>query len=68
MVTLRIELPLVALPQVANPVLRDQVVAELRRLGFRFITLDLEGFRSGSLNQLVPLSELQPLSRSEAQG
>ena len=27
----------------------------LKNLGFRFVTLDLEGFRSGSLNTLVSL-------------
>lgn len=27
----------------------------LNRLGFRFVTLDLEGFRSGSLNEVLPL-------------
>jgi len=64
----RIELPLDALPRVAEAAVRNQIVAELRRLGFRFITLDLEGFRSGSLNQLVPLTELQTLTCAEAQG
>ena len=29
---------------------RDEVVAALRACGFRFVTLDLEGFRSGSMN------------------
>ena len=29
------------------------LVRRLKELGFRFVTLDLEGFRSGSLNDLV---------------
>jgi pyridinium-3,5-biscarboxylic acid mononucleotide sulfurtransferase len=29
---------------------RDEVVAGLREVGFRYVTLDLEGFRSGSHN------------------
>ena len=29
----------------------------LKALGFRFVTLDLEGFRSGSLNELVSLEK-----------
>ena len=33
----------------------DTMTAALRRDGFRAVTLDLEGFRSGSLNDLVPL-------------
>lgn len=37
--------------------LRSQVVEKLKNLGFRFVTLDLQGFRSGSLNE--SLSEQQ---------
>ena len=34
---------------------RDEVVAAVRAAGFRFVALDLEGFRSGSLNRgLLP--------------
>jgi uncharacterized protein len=29
-----------------------------RGLGFKFVTLDLEGFRSGSMNQLLTTEEL----------
>jgi uncharacterized protein len=29
-----------------------------RSLGFKFVTLDLEGFRSGSMNALLPLNQL----------
>lgn len=31
--------------------LRSEVLEELKRLGFRFVTVDLEGFRSGSLSR-----------------
>jgi PP-loop superfamily ATP-utilizing enzyme len=34
---------------------RDQIVALGRRCGFTFVALDLAGFTSGSLNQLVGL-------------
>ena len=51
----RIEVPAVELPRLAEPEVRDGLVARLRELGFRFVTLDLEGFRSGSLNALVSL-------------
>ncbi len=30
---------------------RDEVVVAVRAAGFRFVALDLEGFRSGSLNR-----------------
>ena len=34
---------------------RTQIVAAVRRAGFAFAALDLAGFRSGSLNDLLPL-------------
>jgi uncharacterized protein len=30
---------------------REDVVDALRALGYRYVTLDLQGFRSGSLNE-----------------
>jgi len=36
---------------VFEPEIRDQVERELKRIGFRFVTIDLKGFRSGSLNE-----------------
>src|SRR5262249_30086981 len=30
-----------------------------KKLGFKFVTLDLEGFRSGSMNSLLPVEELK---------
>src|SRR5438105_3858364 len=51
----RIEVPAAALPRLADPAVRDDLVRRLKGLGFRFVTLDLEGFRSGSLNTLVSL-------------
>jgi uncharacterized protein len=29
-----------------------------KALGFHFVTLDLEGFRSGSMNSLLPVAQL----------
>ncbi len=34
------------------------MIPAFRELGFKFVTLDLEGFRSGSLNTLIPLDGL----------
>jgi len=59
----RIELPLFALPRLAEGGLREQITRTLHDLGFKYITLDLDGFRSGSMNAaLVGLSPL-PLAR-----
>ncbi len=51
----RIEVPPSELPRLAAPHVRDQLVQRLKELGFRYVTLDLEGFRSGNLNELVNL-------------
>jgi len=51
----RLELPLAALSQVMDPMVRSEIVKELRGLGFRAVTIDLEGFRSGSFGALVTL-------------
>lgn len=51
----RIEVPPEALPRLAEPQVREKLVEQFRQLGFKCITLDLEGFRSGNLNQLVEL-------------
>lgn len=34
---------------------REQVVARLKELGYRFVALDLAGYRTGSLNEAAPL-------------
>lgn len=54
----RIEVPVDELPALAAPGVRDELVAAFRALGFRFVTIDLEGFRSGSLNTLIPIEGL----------
>jgi len=38
------------LSRLIEPGVRERVVQGLKALGYRFVTLDLEGFRSGSLN------------------
>ena len=55
----RIEVPLEELVRLASPGVRSEMIEALRALGFKFVTLDLEGFRSGSLNTLIPLELLQ---------
>jgi len=51
----RIEVPLPELLRLLEPAVHQELVRRLKELGFRFVTLDLEGFRSGNLNQLVSL-------------
>jgi len=53
----RVEVELSDLPRLAEPGVRDRVVEGLRSLGYRYVTLDLEGFRSGSMN---PTGSMNP--------
>ena len=46
----RVELPLQDLPRALEPQVRERLVEGLVGLGYRFVTLDLAGLRSGSLN------------------
>ncbi len=55
----RVEVPPEGLAKLAEPGVRDALVRRFKELGFRFVTLDLEGFRSGSLNELVSLEMKQ---------
>lgn len=51
----RLEVPADSIERMCRPSVRSPLIAGLRQLGFKFVTLDLEGFRSGNLNKLVPL-------------
>jgi uncharacterized protein len=53
--TARIEVPPGGIAKLADPQVAMDLVRYLKSLGFRYVTLDLEGFRSGSLNALIPL-------------
>ncbi|HJZ57333.1 MAG TPA: ATP-dependent sacrificial sulfur transferase LarE [Gemmataceae bacterium] len=61
----RIEVPLAEVAKLAADPVRGELAREFHRLGFKFVTLDLDGFRSGSLNELVPL-ELKTKYQTEA--
>jgi pyridinium-3,5-biscarboxylic acid mononucleotide sulfurtransferase len=43
------------LARLVDPAVYPGLVRRFKELGFRFVTVDLEGFRSGSLNELVSL-------------
>jgi uncharacterized protein len=61
----RIEVPADGLARFADPQVREALARRFKELGFRYVTLDLEGFRSGSLNELVSLDNKRLFANSE---
>lgn len=51
----RIEVPVEAIPALALAETRQRLLNEFRALGFKYVTLDLAGFSSGSLNAVLPI-------------
>lgn len=39
--------------------LREELESHLKEIGFRFVTVDLTGFRSGGLNSLIPIEQVR---------
>jgi len=55
----RIEIAKEELERALNPEMAAEFTRIFKELGFTFVTLDLEGFRSGSMNALLPLESLK---------
>lgn len=51
----RIEVPKSQIDVLIQPAIRDQITKGLRSFGFRSVTIDLEGFRSGNLNAALAM-------------
>ncbi|MFH1614597.1 MAG: ATP-dependent sacrificial sulfur transferase LarE [Planctomycetota bacterium] len=60
----RIEVPQDEIQKITAEPLRSRIEAELKKLGFKYVTVDLTGFRSGSLNESLTDTEKQKASRS----
>jgi uncharacterized protein len=54
----RIEIAREEMPMALTVEMAREFTAVFKGLGFKFVTLDLEGFRSGSMNQLLSAEEL----------
>ena len=54
----RIEIGRDELPRALDSGMAATFTATFKALGFKFVTLDLEGFRSGSMNSLLPPEQL----------
>ncbi len=49
----RIELPPDRIAELAQPEPRAEIVEAFRKLGYKYVTIDLQGYRSGSMNETV---------------
>ena len=54
----RIEVPAPQIEAIAQSNCREKIVKRLKELGFQYISLDLQGFRSGSLNESLSEKDL----------
>ncbi|MBR4751011.1 MAG: ATP-dependent sacrificial sulfur transferase LarE [Thermoguttaceae bacterium] len=50
----RIEVPPVDIPRLVADEIRNVVYEEFKRIGFLFVTLDMKGYRTGSMNATLP--------------
>jgi pyridinium-3,5-biscarboxylic acid mononucleotide sulfurtransferase len=55
----RIEVPRDWIARLQDPVIWAMLSTELRQFGFRDVTIDPAGFRSGSLNEVLSLHQIQ---------
>jgi uncharacterized protein len=47
----RVEIACDEMPRALDPAVAAAIVRELKAIGYRYITLDLQGYRTGSLNE-----------------
>ena len=62
----RIEAPVEALTQLVDSETRQLIVEKFTQMGFKYVTLDLIGFCSGSLNAVLPVESLGRWSTTES--
>ncbi len=55
--TARIEIDQADFPRLLEPELRQRALGHLEQLGYTYVTLDLAGFRSGSMNEVLSAEE-----------
>lgn len=56
----RLEIAAAEMDRVLQKDVIDQLAARFRELGFKYVTLDLHGFRSGSMNEALPINISRP--------
>jgi pyridinium-3,5-biscarboxylic acid mononucleotide sulfurtransferase len=59
----RIEIAPSEMDRVLRKDLIDELARRFRELGFKYVTLDLEGFRSGSMNEVLDRPQITPITQ-----
>ena len=54
----RVEIARTEMPRALDMEMLDRITAELKAVGFQYVTLDAAGFRSGSMNAVLPVDVL----------
>ena len=60
----RLEIAADEMPRAMTREMAAEFARIFKRLGFQYVTLDLEGFRSGSMNAMLPLETLRASNHS----
>jgi len=55
----RIEVPVESIPRLVEPQRRRLIDSTLRQIGYAHVAIDLRGFRSGSLNEVIAFGQRQ---------
>ena len=48
------------MPQALRPEVFEALGREFRKIGFRFVAVDVDGYRSGSLNEVLTSIQVRP--------
>ncbi len=59
----RIEIAREDLPRALSLDILDRITTALKPLGFLYVTLDTQGYRSGSMNEVLPATAITPATR-----
>jgi uncharacterized protein len=62
----RIEIAPAEMPRALSVEMAGRIAADFKQLGFKFVALDLEGYRTGALNEVLPRNP--PVSLDAASG
>ncbi len=55
----RVEISRSELPRALTMEMMDAITAAMKRAGFKYVTLDCQGFRSGAMNAVLPIEVLK---------